>query len=308
MAWSNGRVNEDVPGQGTMLAVSHDARRWTVIGTVVPCSVESGALRWTSGLYADAERMVIYGVVHHATMDANAPGMRRFMEGKSRLDAHLSSDGTVWTAHEGIAPSRTFMFEAPRLTREGRLMAGGTQDGKPVVLTWKPDDPAGPPDTTPMPPPTGLASFPYGEVSWYQTREGLIVMWFRDEAASLRLFVAQSKDDGRTWTEPMLSDFPDSMSRVRAGSLSDGRCYLIGNAYPKLLDRMHLMLALSNDGVRFDRMYTLLDDPTAQRAFGLLKTHGYQYPVSLEDGGRLLVAYSVNKEDIECAIVDVAGL
>ena len=73
-AWSNGRVNEDMPGQGTMLAVSDDASSWSVVGCIVPCDAESGMLRWTTGLYADARQMVLYGVVHHATLDAEAPG------------------------------------------------------------------------------------------------------------------------------------------------------------------------------------------------------------------------------------------
>lgn len=307
-AWSNGRVNEDMPGQGTMLAVSDDASSWSVVGCIVPCDAESGMLRWTTGLYADARQMVLYGVVHHATLDAEAPGMRRFEEGRSRLDAHVTEDGATWTAREGIAGDRTYLFEAPRPTREGMLLAGGTCQSQPVALLWDARDPAGAPEVVPMPQPSSGAAFPYGEASWCQAPDDTIVMWFRDEAQSLRLFVATSGDGGRTWTEPMVSDFPDSMSRVRAGELADGRCYLIGNAYPKLLDRMHLMIAFSDDGFTFDRMYTLLDDPTAQRAFGLLKVHGYQYPVAIEDEGRLLVAYSVNKEDIECAAVDVAGL
>lgn len=106
----------------------------------------------------------------------------------------------------------------------------------------------------------------------------------------------------------MPTDFPDSMSRVRAGRLRDGRYYLIGNAYAKLLDRGHLMLTLSDDGFRFDSMFSLLEEPTAQRAFGLLKVNGYQYPVAIEDEGRLIVAYSVNKEDIECGIVRLKAL
>ena len=307
IAWSNGRVNEDMPGQGTMLAVSDHARDWRVVGCVAPGDEAAGKLRWTTGIYADDRQMVLYGVAHYATLDANAPGMRRFEEGRSRLDAHVTTDGVTWQPHEGIAGDRAYIFEAPRPTREGKLLAGGTRASKPVAMFWDPSDPAGAPEIVPMPEPEG-ASFPYGEASWYQAPDGLIVMWFRDEAQSLRLFAATSADGGRTWTAPVLSDFPDSMSRVRAGALSDGRCYLIGNAYPKLLDRMHLMLALSDDGRVFDRMYVLLDDPTAQRAFGLLKAHGYQYPVAMEEDGRLLMAYSVNKEDIECAWVDVAGL
>ena len=45
-------------------------------------------------------------------------------------------------------------------------------------------------------------------------------------------------------------------------------------------------------------------EPTRQRFQGHLKCHGYQYPSCLVDGDRLLIAHSVNKEDIAVGIVD----
>ena len=66
--------------------------------------------------------------------------------------------------------------------------------------------------------------------------------------------------------------------------------------------------AAGNDGVMFNRMFSLLEEPTKQRAFGLLKANGYQYPVAIEVDGRLLIAYSVNKEDIECGLVPLKVL
>ena len=106
----------------------------------------------------------------------------------------------------------------------------------------------------------------------------------------------------------MMSDIPDSMSRVRAGRLADGRYYLCNNAVPTLLDRRHLMLLLSDDGFTFDKVYVLVDDPTSQRLKGMLKADGYQYPSCVVEGDRLLVAYSVNKEGIECGVVDVTRI
>ena len=68
------------------------------------------------------------------------------------------------------------------------------------------------------------------------------------------------------------------------------------------------MIAITDDGAKFNKIYTLLDDPTAQRVRGTLKIHSYQYPCGLADGDRLLVDYSINREDIECGIVDIADL
>ena len=147
-----------------------------------------------------------------------------------------------------------------------------------------------------------------GQGSWYQLPSGRIMMLWRENAASERLAFTASDDGGYTWMKPMLTDIPDSMSRVHAGRLSDGRYYLVGNTWPKLLDRTHLMLSISGDGQVFSKIYTLVDDPTTQRAVGLLKADGYQYPCCLAEKDRLIVGYSVNKEDIEVGIVDTTRI
>jgi hypothetical protein len=73
-----------------------------------------------------------------------------------------------------------------------------------------------------------------------------------------------------------------------------------------------IMIASSDDGRQWSPARTLVagdaDAGLLQRAFGLLKVNGYQYPVAIEDDGRLLIAYSVNKEDIECGIVPLRAL
>jgi hypothetical protein len=198
------------------------------------------------------------------------------------------------------------MFEAPRPTRDGTYLCGGSQSG-PVVFRWKGTALAEKPEVVRVPPAPD-ASFPYGEATWCQAADGLIVMFWRDEACSCRLYVNFSSDDGHTWTAPILCDIPNSMQRVYAGSLPDGRVYLINDANPRLLERRQLTIATSRDGRQFDRIAMLVDDPVRQRFPGLLKVHGWQYPCALADGNRLLIAYSVNKEDIECGVLDTSEI
>ncbi len=157
-------------------------------------------------------------------------------------------------------------------------------------------------------PPAPNARFPYGEATWYEARDGLLVMFWRDEAQSLRLYVNTSEDGGKTWTRPILSDIPNSMQRVYAGSLPDRRVYLINAATPRLLERRQLTIAISDDGRTFSSIAMLVDDPTKQRFPGLLKAHGWQYPCALAEEDRLLVAYSVNKEDIQCGVLPIKAL
>jgi len=305
LLWSTGRRDEAFPGQCVMMSSSDDGKHWSEARELVAGDADSGLLQRAFGLYADDAQMVLYSAATIAELDAESAGGRRHK--KTRLDAHVTTDGNTWEKREGIIPRDIFFMEGPRPTRSGRLLAGARLNGQLVALLWKKNDPAGTPDVVPLPKPRAQATI-IGEGSWYRTDDGRILMWFRDERQSLRLFVAVSEDDGASWTEPMPTDFPDSMSRVRAGRLSDGGYYLISNAYAKLMDRGHLMIALSDDGVKFNLMFSLLEEPTKQRAFGLLKANGYQYPVAIEDDGRLLIAYSINKEDIECAIVPLKAL
>jgi len=55
-------------------------------------------------------------------------------------------------------------------------------------------------------------------------------------------------------------------------------------------------------------MVRLIKEPTRQRFLGHLKRDGYQFPSCLVDGDRLLIGYCVNKEDIECGIVDTTEI
>ena len=150
--------------------------------------------------------------------------------------------------------------------------------------------------------------FPGAEASWYQTDDGTIVMFWRDEGGSCRLWVCISTDGGESFGEPVITDIPDAMSRKYAGRLDDGRYYIVSNAFPSLLNRRHLTMLLSDDGYKFNKGYILVDDPTSMRLVGLLKEDGYMYPCCLPGEEKLLVAYSTNKEDIECGIVDVARM
>ena len=76
--------------------------------------------------------------------------------------------------------------------------------------------------------------------------------------------------------------------------------YLIGNQLPKLFDRDPLTIALSVDGVSFDRVFAVRAGAPPRRYPGTGKGPGYQYPHATLDPatGHLVVAYSINKENI----------
>jgi len=310
LAWSNGFGDEEAPGQQILIASSVDGLQWTPPAPVLPRQAKENLVHNCVGLLGTADELLLYSWSEVAERAAAVPGMHRIEPATSRVDLYASRDGKQWALRTPrlVLPGKSHaaMFEAPRPASDGTFLCGGAQSG-PVVFRWKADRLAEPPEVVRVPPAPD-ASFPYGEATWYQARDGLLVMFWRDESQSCRLFVNFSIDHGRTWSAPIISDIPNSMQRVYAGAISDGRVYLLNDANPRLLDRRQLTIALSNDGRSFDRIWMLIDDPTRQRHPGLLKAHGWQYPCALADGDRLLVAYSVNKEDIECGVLDLAAV
>ena len=74
------------------------------------------------------------------------------------------------------------------------------------------------------------------------------------------------------------------------------------------MNRVPLMISISTDGTKFERQYFLINQPTTIAFPGALKAHGHQYPCSLVEQERLMVAYSVNKEHMELLTVDPSDL
>jgi hypothetical protein len=268
--------------------------------------------RNTAGVMGYGDRLVALVQTKTGGRPASKPGMSAKEESRTtcRTGMATSCDGVTWT--ECDVAEDCHWYEAPRLTREGRLLCAGSRRGQPLVFLWPGDNPLESPEIIEIPHDTsrGLDSgrFPYGEASWYETDSDTIFMFHRNETDEMRLRVALSEDGGRRWTRPMLSNIPDSKSRLSAGRLADGRFFLVNNAIADLLNRVQLMISLSPDGIKFDTQYFLLQEPTTIAFPGALKAHGYQYPCVLAEEDRLIVSYSVNKEHMELLTVDPGAL
>ncbi len=308
VAWSNGVRNEEDAGQRVLIADSADARSWSPARVVLDVPAGEPYARNCVAMRSDGERLHVAVMTEETIHDATATGMRRIDNQTSIVEIRSSADGFGWERTFSFGNRVRWIFEAPRPTREGRLLClcNTTREG-PAALLWPGLDLGAEPAFIPIPEPED-ASFPYGEATWYQDDEGLITVFWRDEGASCRMYANESRDGGRTFSVPVLTDIPDSMSRIYAGRLGDGRFYLVNNAVGTLLDRSALLLLLSRDGAVFDDAWIVNDDATAMRRKGLLKTNGLQYPCCLAHEGRLYVAYDANKEDILCDSVAEADL
>lgn len=133
------------------------------------------------------------------------------------------------------------------------------------------------------------------EPYWWVLPDGkTIAALYRDNGRSGFLARGFSTDNGRTWTQPVRTNFPDATSKFSGLRLPDGRYVLVSNANPKKRDP--LTLAVSHDGLVFTAMGYLVGG------------RHVDYPHVIHHAGRLYVAFATAKSTVEVLRIDVAEL
>lgn len=123
-----------------------------------------------------------------------------------------------------------------------------------------------------------------------------------------RLWFAESRDNGATWSAPVETEFSETNAKFHFGWLPDGRFYYVGN--PIGGGRTPLVLSLSRDGVTFDQHFILGDTHHEMRKPGTAKGGECGYPHSLVHDGWRYVVVSRQKEAVEVlriALSDLTG-
>jgi predicted neuraminidase len=111
-------------------------------------------------------------------------------------------------------------------------------------------------------------------------------LYARSTAKLARVCVADSFDNGITWTEAHPIDVPNPNSGIDAVALKDGRVVLVYNDTPS--GRTPLNLAVSDDGEHFKMFYTLEDKPGE-----------YSYPALIQSSnGDLYITYTWDRKSI----------
>lgn len=140
---------------------------------------------------------------------------------------------------------------------------------------------------------------------------------FRDNGGSMRLFHSVSNDLGKSWETPVLTNFPNSTSKIYSIATSRGYRILLSNANPKL-GRRQLHLSISRDGKHFIRM-AQVDVPAPSPPSGFESIWkkfskgiaSLQYPHVIEHDESLWIAFSRNKlqtELIRLSLDDIDSL
>ncbi len=132
------------------------------------------------------------------------------------------------------------------------------------------------------------------EPLWWRLPNDDLVALFRDNRKSGYLYRSFSTDQGRTWSQPVRTNFPDATSKLYGLRLADGRYVLVSNANPRKRDP--LVLSVSDDGCVFHTMAYLVGGRRVD------------YPHVLEHDRHLLVAFAGNKQSIELLKVAIDDL
>ncbi len=132
------------------------------------------------------------------------------------------------------------------------------------------------------------------EPIWYALPDRNLVALFRDNGGSKTIYRAFSTDNGRTWTTPVQTDFPDARSKFHAIRLKDGRYALVSNPNPAKRDPM--TVALSDDGLVYTRLFYLVGGRPVD------------YPHMIEHEGFLYIAHSGGKRSVEIERVRLSDL
>lgn len=339
-AWSSQRFGEDGPGQQVMISLSKDGRTWSKVtqcfasrGMVKPAE-EMGRVLTANGwalvdgaLYCIAE---VHDNIGFVSIDGTEVGperkgrlRRRARRGYGRLARCVSPEGKLgpifWLVDDPPAPLPSF----------ARLPdAGDAQFAKLAQqIIGALDEPLNMPNWN-----FRVANeaqqvmadvyvkavdgHSLCEPSTYRRPDGVLVRVYRDHHPTHRLYASLSRDAGETWTVPVRTDVPDSPSRTAVGSLPDGTVFLAGNQLSEPFNqarRPHytrdpLTLALSTDGVAFDRAVAVRSGSPKIRLPGKGKGRGYQYPSAVVVADAIWIMYSVGKEDVAVSRVPLASL
>ena len=294
LMWSNGVTHEDHNGQRILYCSSDDGTRWSKPAVLAEDHDGPGPMACVSAGWHDAGDTL---VAYYTAIPEGLPGV----DERNALFFRTSKNGRTWSRPSRLAQG--FFIEGPRPLPSGRLLMNGQWARRQPRLRYtdSADGVSGWQDAV-IPDVEDVYTFP--EPSWFVRPDGSIAMIFRSKNEAAWIYASESRDDGRSWSEPVKTNFPDATARSFAGNFPDGTAYIISNpavgpsdTHPGLGRRNPLTIALSDDGVVFDRAYAIRAEPTSMRFPGKNKVNGWQYPTAVAWKDHLYVAYSINKED-----------
>jgi len=301
--WSNGRKDEDAPGQRVLISTAANFREWSVPRPLADSMTDSNGVE-----------QVLTAAGFHQRNGVLVGYFSNY--GPKKETTHLlavtSTNGVDWSPPQPVGLPVCPNF-GPLPVRGGRLILSGH-----IAFPYT-DDPTGLTGwcMTGLYPKAMAASVTDDPASFwrvarsnnwgaavcegsaFQTDDGVIQVPLRSTGSQFRhrLWLTQSRDNGLSYSAPVETEFSDTDAKFQFGRLPDGRFFYVGN--PVGDGRTPLVLALSQDGVNFDRNIILGEEHYPMACPGRAKGGEYGYPNALFQDGWLHVIVSRQKEGVE---------
>lgn len=116
-------------------------------------------------------------------------------------------------------------------------------------------------------------------------RKDMLYMFCRNDRRRVPILYI-SKDNAESWLGPFTHDIPLVSTKVYAGRLRDGRCYIVGNIDKPARTKLVVYFS-EKDTMQFNKCVVLCDSDKGLEGC----TH---YPVAYESGGKLYISYTRN--------------
>lgn len=132
-------------------------------------------------------------------------------------------------------------------------------------------------------------------------------LWKLKNNVGIPYKIGQTSNNGINWGNTFLTNIPDTSSRNRILTLSNGIVVLLGNNQDVGGVRDPLYIALSHDGLNYtnDNTYQIDNSTYGAQFSGEGKGRGAQHPSIIElNNGRILVTYNWNKEEVYSSVFD----
>jgi hypothetical protein len=297
--WSDGPGVEDRVGQRVKFATSADGLKWNEPKFMTPIPPNSGpdsphygtrtdkGMRWISrGFWKrDGELLALASLDEAAGFFGESLELRAFRFNKASAsweDAGLVFKNTInnfpplkLRTGDWMMSRRAYDYKASGV----HFLVGGVKS----LGDWQ---------SFPV---LGSASeLKAEEPDWWILSDNTLAAVFRDNRRSGFLYRSFSTDDGRTWSKPLKTNFPDATSKISGLRLRDGRYVLVSNPNPKRRDP--LTLSISDDGLVFTKMLYLVGG------------RHIDYPHVIEHEDSLFIAFAGGKQTVEVLKVKLSDV
>ena len=297
LMWSDGPGIEDRVGQRVRYSISDDGIQWSTPRYLTPVPPSSGpdsphygtrslmGKRWISrGFWKrDGQLLALCALDEAAGFFGPSLELRAFRwAAPNWVDIGVVADNAINNFPPQKTPEGSWMMSRRPYdykTQGVEFLIGGVNQ----FNQWKSYPVLGTND-----------ALSAEEPLWWALPNDHLVALFRDNRGSKFLYRSYSDDNGRTWSPPTRTNFPDATSKLFGFRLSDGRYILISNSNPRARDP--LTLAISQDGQTFDQLAWLVGD------------RHVDYPHAIEHDGTLYIAFAGGKQTVELLRIKIKDL